>query len=809
MDQQVNEKLQELLRKVESLTLQQEILQKNIQTIAGEIRGLQTVVAAGQEAELSRLPANTIPETEPRAIAPALQAATESPVSPELKRPAAQPKSFSYQPPPKPSFAEKWLPKDGGSTIDFEKFIGENIISKIGIIILVVGVAIGTKYAIDKDLLSPLTRILLGYLLGIGILAFAISFRHKYENFSAILVSGAMAIFYLITFAAYDFYGLISQAVAFVLMVVFTSFTVSSALFYNRQWIALLGLAGAYGVPFLVSSGSGRVEMLFGYMSLLNLGILAVAYRKYWRILYYVAFGLSWIIFLTWFSTDFQADKHFGLSLAFSTIFFFTFYAIFILHKLVEQRKFEPADILLLLINSFIYFGIGYAAFNEFAPAERFSGLFTLGNAMVHFGVAYAIFQMKLADRNLFYLVSGLVLVFITIAIPVQLDGHWVTLIWAAEAALLYWIGRSKQVGFYEVFSYPLMALALLSQVQDWKGLSTPSSFIVAYENIVPLFNTGFLISLMICAAFGFMMFTGKKHATVLLNPRLNTPQPYAHFFGNIFPMAAFILLLFFTFRQELIHLWLERYSRHYSIIANDNLPFYPSEAPAILLLRVWLLNYSALFMGLWGAALTRFKPGKLACNIYLVIAAFTLLLMASMNNFLLGSLRDSIIQPRDQVFGVSKTTALSIRYISFACTAFLLFVLVHFKKHVSEPAKIIVIGFDILLHLNLLCAGSSELITWLKLNQIAGFDKLGLSILWGVYALLLIGLGIIKKKQHLRIGAIGLFAVTLLKLFFYDLASLDSMAKTIVFISLGILLLIISFLYNRYKNAIGGPDEK
>jgi uncharacterized membrane protein len=80
---------------------------------------------------------------------------------------------------------------------------------------------------------------------------------------------------------------------------------------------------------------------------------------------------------------------------------------------------------------------------------------------------------------------------------------------------------------------------------------------------------------------------------------------------------------------------------------------------------------------------------------------------------------------------------------------------------------------------------------------------KLGLSILWGFYSLFLIVLGIWKNKKYLRIGAIILFSVTLLKLFLYDIAHLETIAKTVVFVSLGILLLIISFLYNKYKHVI------
>ena len=80
---------------------------------------------------------------------------------------------------------------------------------------------------------------------------------------------------------------------------------------------------------------------------------------------------------------------------------------------------------------------------------------------------------------------------------------------------------------------------------------------------------------------------------------------------------------------------------------------------------------------------------------------------------------------------------------------------------------------------------------------------KLGLSILFGIYALLMVGIGIWKRKVHLRIAAIVLFSATLLKLFFYDLTDMDTISKTIVFVILGVLLLIISFLYNKYRGVI------
>ncbi len=81
-------------------------------------------------------------------------------------------------------------------SFNLEKYVGESLIGKIGIVILIIGVGIGAKYSIDNNLISPLIRIFLGYIIG-GLLLFsAWRLRRRHENFSATLVSGGMAILY-------------------------------------------------------------------------------------------------------------------------------------------------------------------------------------------------------------------------------------------------------------------------------------------------------------------------------------------------------------------------------------------------------------------------------------------------------------------------------------------------------------------------------------------------------------------------------------------------------------------------------------
>ena len=198
-------------------------------------------------------------------------------------------------------------------------------------------------------------------------------------------------------------------------MVVFTIFTVVAAITYNRQIIAQFGLVGAYAVPFLLSDGSGKVSVLFTYMAIINAGSLFIAFKRYWKSLYYSSFALTWMIYAVWYVLNYES-AYFGLALTFLIVFFITFYLTFLGYKLVQKEKFAMGDIFLLLINSFIFFGFGYNMLSDHETGEQLLGLFALGNAVIHFIVGITIYRQT-ADGSWFILYpEGLG--FVTIAIP-------------------------------------------------------------------------------------------------------------------------------------------------------------------------------------------------------------------------------------------------------------------------------------------------------------------------------------------------------------------------------------------------------
>lgn len=692
------------------------------------------------------------------------------------------------------------IPKKSRTKNDLEKFIGENLINKIGIIITVIGVALGTKYSIENDLVSPLTRIILGYVAGIGLLGFGIKLKKKYENYSAVLVSGAISIMYFITFSAYSFYDLIPQTMAFLLMVVFTIFTVIAAINYNKQIIAHIGLVGAYAIPFLLSDGSGRVAILLSYMAIINVGILIISFKKYWKPLYYSSFGLTWLIFLVWYVSKYDADAHFGIAFTFLIIFFVIFYLTFLAYKLIKNEKFEIENIVLLLVNSFVFYGLGYAILSGHESGKDLVGLFTLCNAIIHFIVSAIIYNKKLADKNLFYLVVGLVLVFITITIPVQLDGNWVTLLWIGEAVLLFWIGRTKNIPVYEKLSYIVMSIAFLSLLHDWIMVYSNFGFNDSDGKIIPIFNIHFLTSLFAIAAVGTIHFLNndKKYT-----PAFGTQNMLSKVISFSIP-AVLIFICYAAFRLEIANYWTQLYADSAISIDSDNNNFFNQQRDSSLrdFKTIWIINYSLMFFSALAFLNLKKLKNKQLGFISLGLITLTILIFLMQGLYALSELREDYLKQTLSEYYKRGFFHIGIRYISFAFVALAL-MMCYKSTRLDFIQRKLNIPFNILLHISILWVASSELIHWMDIGESEQSYKLGLSILWGIYSLLLIILGIWKKKQYLRIGAIILFGITLIKLFLYDIAHLNTISKTIVFVSLGVLLLIISFLYNKYKSSI------
>lgn len=769
-------RIDQLLIKLNSIIQKQSSFQKEIDLLRNEIQNLKSgEITSAPPIEQEQFLRTEIAQNE---VESESSATTPKPQLPSIKEPKVKRLRLKT---------------------DLEKFIGENLINKIGIIIIIIAVIIGAKYAIDHQLISPLTRIVFGYFLGLGFLIAAIRLKKNYENFSAVLLSGSMAIMYFITYAAYAFYNLFPLEVTFVVMVLFTVFTVIAAINYNKQVIAQIGLVGAYGVPFLLSEDTGRVAILFTYIAIINAGILAISIKKYWKPLYYSSFVLTWAIYWVWYISDFKVSKFFGFALSFAFIFFILFHLTFLIYKISRNEKFEKADIALLIPNAFVFYGFGYAILSNHNVGIQLLGLYTLGNAMIHFITSMIIYKREAVDKNLVYLVTGLVLIFITIAIPVQLDGNWVTLLWAGEAAVLFWIGRIKRVAIYEKISYPLIILAFFSLVHDWSSVYN-TYYVERPETwITPIFNINFLTSFLCITAFGFINFLyfSKKYPS-----SIEVDYAITKIMKFVIPFIL-LIVLYHSFRLEIETYFDQLYKNSHIDIKSDGQYNYPQFDHDIAKYKtIWVINYSLVFMIILSIVNIKKLKNSILGLFNLGLNAFAIFVFLIMGLLVLSELRDSYLSQYLAEYYQRGLFNIFSRYISIALVVTLLVITYRYIRQdfIKNDFSMV---FDFVLHGSSLWIVSSELIHWMDILNSTQSYKLGLSILWGLYALFMIILGIWKRKRYLRISAIVIFGITLLKLFFYDVAHLGTISKTILFLTLGILLLVISFLYNKYKNLI------
>ena len=375
------------------------------------------------------------------------------------------------------------------------------------------------------------------------------------------------------------------------------------------------------------------------------------------------------------------------------------------------------------------------------------------------------------------------------------------TTLGGSKPVFLFWIGRTKQISIYETISYVLMLLALMSILKDWNYGYSFGSRTVAVANIY------FLTSLLFVAVFTFIN---------ILNQNENYPSALKIRRSPLYKIMEIVIpgillsALFFMFWFEIssyCNQQIAAISGNEKVVVNDGLNFklYTDLTQFRIL---FLLNYSILFFVGLSIFNIRILKNKVLGYINLEANLILVLLFLTQGLFSLSELRDSFLNQTSTDMYHPGSFNFNFRYISYLVVLPMLLICYRYVRQEFIDYKLDK-AYSLILHTVILWILSSELITWIDFFKSDQAYKLGLSLLWGGYALLLIVLGIWKKQQQLRIGAIVLFGGTLLKLFFYDLKEMGTISRTIVFVTLGILLLIISFLYNKNKHIIWNDSSE
>ncbi len=322
---------------------------------------------------------------------------------------------------------------------NFEAVIAGRWLNYVGILALLFAVTFFLKYAFDNNWVGPRGRVGIGLLMGSALYPGSHWLLDRgYKYFSEGIAGLGAAVLYLSLWAGWHYYAIFSQSTAFALMIVVTAATMIVAVGRNSERIAFLALIGGLLTPMLVSTGENHEVALFTYLTILAAGVLGIAWVRNWKSLPPAQFAATLIYFWGWYS-DFYRNDELTTTIVFATVFFVLFAALPVVRSW-REGDLSGLESAIVLINSLAYL----VALREMLwPQNRWAltaAVLLLAGA--HLGAERLLPEKRGGElRVARILYAGLALTFLTLAIPIRLDGRWITIAWAIEGVVLIWSG--------------------------------------------------------------------------------------------------------------------------------------------------------------------------------------------------------------------------------------------------------------------------------------------------------------------------------------------------------------------------------
>jgi uncharacterized membrane protein len=463
---------------------------------------------------------------------------------------------------------------------DLEGKIGKVWLNRIGIFAILAGVAYFIKYAFDSGWIGPAGRVTIGLVAGIAVVLWSERFRKKsYKAFSYSLKAVGIGTLYLSLWGAFQVYHLVPASVAFLAMIAVTAFTMVLAITQDGEILAAYALVGGFATPLLVSTGENHEIVLFSYVAVLNLGMLAAAAFKPWRRLMWGSLLGTVVLYAGWYDRFYTVDQR-GLTVFFVALFAAIFAAIPLVTPLERSRWHSGHSITLMvlpIVNAALLFLALFAMYeNEKATLTWYA----LVLAAYYLGLSSVFGRRTGADGDVVKVVNlihiAIAIAFITIAIPLKLDAHWITIGWLVESAALLAIAVSTKTDFLRYFAGATLALGV------GRLLLVDSSQL----QHALVFNSRFATYLVAIAIMAGIVAAGEKFAS-------EPEMPFVKIAGLCLNLLALIAL---TLEAH------DFFSRQ--MAAASGLPAYYDRRNQIDL--AWNFSYSAIWL-IYGAGMMAF----------------------------------------------------------------------------------------------------------------------------------------------------------------------------------------------------------
>lgn len=356
--------------------------------------------------------------------------------------------------------------------------LGGNTVLRVGVVLLFLGLAFLLRYASERVVVPIELRYASVAGSAIALLAVGWWLRRRKPNYGLVLQGAGIAVLYLTVFAAMRLHPLLEPKIALALLVLVTICSAILAVAQNALGLAAAAALGGFAAPILTSTGSGDHVALFSYFTLLNAGILGIAWFKAWRLLNLIGFVGTFSIGAAWGLRSYTPELFWSTE-PFLVLFFLMYVAIGLLfaRRTLRAAAYAPEDRADLLRWSarrtdyldatavfgppLIGFGLQYAVIEHLEFGAAFSAL-----ALGLFYILLARLLASHTQQRVLLLVEAclaLGVVFGTLAIPLGLDARWTSAAWAVEGAGIYWIGLRQQRTLARAFALLLQAGAALA----------------------------------------------------------------------------------------------------------------------------------------------------------------------------------------------------------------------------------------------------------------------------------------------------------------------------------------------------------
>lgn len=652
--------------------------------------------------------------------------------------------------PHQPEIREE-LPQEKDWTTPVFEFLKQNALTIIGIFTLVLGIGYFVKYAIDRNWIGETPRVGIGFLVGAVIMTVGHFLRKNYSAFSSIITGGGIAVLYFTTTIAFREYHLFSQTTAFSITCLITLISIALSYYYKSEILIIFSLFGGFLAPLMISTGQSNYPFLFSYLTILNIGMLAVVFLRNWKSVGWVAFIFThvYLFYWTWNQTEI------------TTIYFYLIsYIIFYAFALLDYFKTNIIStyniLILVLINFASIIGLVYI-FNslDYQPIIIFPLIFATVNGAIffkefgkkHYGLNYSVF-------------AALTISLITLAIALQFETHLITSVWAVEATLLLFIWKKTNQNIFKICFYVLFPLVIAAQMITWGQY--------AYvKNLNIVFNPVFLTSsVTVITTF----------ANLILLRKLSDNESETNFFEDVFTILSYGVIYVALLLEIIYHI---------------------STQPFITIICIAIL-YTITFI--FGLLIFR---KKLEINKFLEIGlVYVFLLLIIYHTSFTGTfLIDNILEKinKESFYGVYLIYLIPFIIIGYNILPKTDFYKSNYGYWTLCGTIVIAVSFE-MYHLYILGNAPTILESYHIQKH---FSILYLPIIWAVLASIFIYLGLKNNISELNKIGFALIGIMVIKLYSYDVWQMDNVSRIVAFIILGIILLLSSFLFQRLKNII------